>query len=249
MPDSEIRSDYDDIADAYRESKKHSFRSVIEEHTLFTVAGDVSGLDIVDLACGEGHYTRKLKAAGAASILGVDLSAEMMKLAIEAEQADPLGCTYLQQDASTLELEKQVDLVVGMFLLNYARSFNELLAFTRSAFRLLKSGGRFIGFNDNPLMGATDVGFYTQYQFEKIRKPDAMPGDVIIYRVTNLDGTVFDIINYYQPPEVYTTAFEEAGFADFKWDGPYLHPDAQGDPHWDRFMQSPPCNGFTATKP
>ena len=44
------------------------------------LAGDVRDQRILDLACGEGFYTRRLKAAGAARVLGIDVSAEMIAL-------------------------------------------------------------------------------------------------------------------------------------------------------------------------
>lgn len=54
-------SEYDAIAGAYKDSKQLSFRQYIEEYTLFEMLGDISGEKVLDLACGEGFYTRKLK--------------------------------------------------------------------------------------------------------------------------------------------------------------------------------------------
>ena len=55
---------YDQIAEEYKESKQLSFRKYVEEYTLFKISGDISNQSVLDLACGEGHYTRKLKSAG-----------------------------------------------------------------------------------------------------------------------------------------------------------------------------------------
>ncbi|MCY4545992.1 MAG: hypothetical protein OXD39_12205 [Gemmatimonadetes bacterium] len=57
-------SEYDAIAGAYKDSKQLSFRKYIEEYTLFETLGDIGGVKALDLACGEGFYTRKLKLAG-----------------------------------------------------------------------------------------------------------------------------------------------------------------------------------------
>ena len=57
-------SEYDAIAGAYKDSKQLSFRQYIKEYTLFQILGDISGEEALDLACGEGFYTRKLKLAG-----------------------------------------------------------------------------------------------------------------------------------------------------------------------------------------
>ena len=43
------------------------------------------------LACGCGYYTRRLKQHGVARVIGVDISSEMIRLAREHEQKEPLG--------------------------------------------------------------------------------------------------------------------------------------------------------------
>ena len=65
---------YDTIADAYRDSKQLPFREFIERYTLFELLGDIRGGKILDMACGDGFYTRLLKRAGASEVTGVDVS-------------------------------------------------------------------------------------------------------------------------------------------------------------------------------
>ena len=160
-------SEYDAIAGAYKDSKQLSFRKYIEEYTLFETLGDIGGVKALDLACGEGFYTRKLKRAGAGEALGVDVSAEMIRLAEAEERARPAGCRYLNRDAAALDLDEPVDLVVAMYLLNYARDADELRRFVRAAHGALKPGGRFVGFNDNVLNAPGGTVSYAQYGFEK----------------------------------------------------------------------------------
>ena len=160
-------SEYDAIAGAYKDSKQLSFREYIEEYTLLDTLGDINGVKALDLACGEGFYTRKLNRAGAGEVLGVDISAEMIQLAEAEERARPMGCRYLIQDAAALVLDKPVDLVVAMYLMNYARDANELLRFVRAAHSALKPGGRFVGFNDNVLSAPGGTISYARYGFEK----------------------------------------------------------------------------------
>ena len=112
---------YDTIAEAYQDSKQLPFRKAIERHTLFEALGDIRGMTVLDLACGGGFYTRLLKRAGAARVTGVDVSAEMIRLARRDEERDPLGCSYLCRDAADFEPEPgAADLVVAMYLLHYA---------------------------------------------------------------------------------------------------------------------------------
>ena len=256
-------SEYDVIAGAYKDSKQLSFRKCIEEYTLFETLGDISGVKALDLACGEGFYTRKLKRAGAGEVLGVDISAEMIRLAEAEERARPTGCRYLNRDAAVLALDEPVDLVVAMYLLNYARDANELLRFVRAAHAALKPGGRFVGFNDNVLSAPGGTASYALYGFEK--EYTAAPikgtqsentqstgtpaeGDPIVYRFTNDDGTLFEFNNYYLSPGTYCRAFEEAGFVGFRWVDSQLHPSEQDNGFWDGFMVAPPIIGFAAVR-
>lgn len=195
-------SEYDAIAGVYKDSKQLSFRKYIEEYTLFETLGDISGVKALDLACGEGFYTRKLKRAGAGEVLGVDVSAEMIRLAEAEERARPTGCRYLNRDAMALVLDEPVDLVVAMYLLNYARDADELLRFVRAAHGALKPGGRFVGFNDNVLNAPGGTVSYARYGFEKAytgapseEKPsestptESTPSDVSLPEGTQNEGT------------------------------------------------------------
>ena len=53
----------------------------------------------MDLACGQGRVTRELARRGA-TVCGADLSAALIAQANAAEQADPLGISYVIADAA-----------------------------------------------------------------------------------------------------------------------------------------------------
>lgn len=242
---------YDRIAQEYRDSKQLDFRKQIEEYTLFKLAGDLTGLRVLDLACGEGIYSRKLKLKGAKEVVGVDLSAEMIALAEESERAEPLGCRYLVHDVLDLSLGEQYDVVVGMYLLNYARSREELNQFCRVVYTHLKAGGRYIGFNDNPMNSPLFYGTYRKYGFVKETPEERKEGDFIKYRMFNPDGTEFSFDNYFLPAPTYAEAFASAGLRDFRWEGPFLDPHeslAEKQSYWAEFMEQPPMIGFSASK-
>ena len=160
-------AEYDAIAEQYRDSKRLPFREVIERRTLFELLGDIRGKTVLDLACGDGFYTRLLKQAGAAAVTGVDLSAEMIRLAEREEQARPLGCKYLQRDAAAFEPAETVDLVVATYLLNYARTGGQLRGFCQVCYDALRPGGRFAGINDNVRNPPRGTGLWSKYSFER----------------------------------------------------------------------------------
>jgi hypothetical protein len=56
-----MTTDYDAITREYQRSKQQPWRHYVECFTLFELIGDLSGKAVLDLACGEGYYTRQLK--------------------------------------------------------------------------------------------------------------------------------------------------------------------------------------------
>ena len=242
---------YDGIAKEYQASKQLPFRLHIEEHSLFTLLGDLQGKRVLDLACGEGIYTRKMKRHGAVTILGVDISPKMIDLAESQEREQPIGCEYVVADVATLGKLDEFDVVVGVYLLNYAKSADELARFCEAIFKNLRAGGYFVGINDNPANPVEKYGLYTKYGFWKTTPSPRTEGTPITYHIRNPDGTEFRFDNYYLAPATYEAAFQQAGFADFTWCGPWLaHEGKQRFEagYWDLCLDHPPLIGMLAHK-
>ena len=94
-------TNYDPIAEQYQRSKQQPWRTFIECFTLMKLIGDPRGLQVLDVACGEGFYTRLIRERGAKAVTGVDLSQGMIDLARSQEAAHQLGISYLVGDART----------------------------------------------------------------------------------------------------------------------------------------------------
>ena len=67
-----MTTDYDPIAEQYKRFKLQPWRSCIESFTLMELIGDPSGQPVIDIACGEGFYSRLIRQRGAAKVLGID---------------------------------------------------------------------------------------------------------------------------------------------------------------------------------
>ncbi len=240
--------EYDAIAEAYRDSKRLPFRESIERYTLFEMLGDIRGKKVLDMACGDGFYTRLLKRAGASEVTGLDVSAEMIRMAEQEERRRPLGCAYLHQDVAAFEPSKTVDLVVAMYLLNYARTGQQLRRLCQVCHDALRPDGRFVGFNDNVLNPPRGTVSWKEYGLEKSCAPLPNEGGVVLYTVTNQDGRQFKFENFFLTPDTYRSAFQEAGSRDFRWVDLSLHPAQRGDPFWDDFMTTPPVIAFAASR-
>jgi SAM-dependent methyltransferase len=115
---SDMTTDYDPIAEQYKRSKLQPWRAHIEAYTLVGLLGDLAGKSLVDVACGDGYYTRRVRALGAGKVLGVDLSQRMVDLARAQEAQHALGIEYEVADARDLRLAEACDLAVAAYLLN-----------------------------------------------------------------------------------------------------------------------------------
>jgi toxoflavin synthase len=243
-------TNYDEIAEEYKRSKQVAWRYYIEQYSLCEVAGEVSGLSVLDLACGEGHYTRMFKKMGASRVVGLDLSAKMIELATAAEETEPLGIEYLVGDARSVHFKESFDVVLAAYLLNYARSEQDLLVMAKAIHRSLNPGGRFVTVNDNPEQQLSSFGNTRKYGFVKSADSELRSGAAIHYTFLQ-DGEEFVIENYYLDPATHVSVFEDAGFVDVHWHAPQLAPTESGvrAEYWADFLRDPPIALFACRKP
>jgi SAM-dependent methyltransferase len=124
----QLTTNYDPIAEQYKRSKQQPWRTHIEAFSLMQLIGDPTGKSVLDVACGEGFYSRMLKQCGATSVTGVDLSVGMIELAIQQEEINQQGIQFLVADAREYNPSEKYDLVIAAYLLNYAHNQQELQA-------------------------------------------------------------------------------------------------------------------------
>ncbi len=99
---------------------------------------DVSGLDGLDIGCGEGHNTRLVARRGA-RMTAIDISEAFVRHASEEEDREPLGIDYRVADSASLPF--------GDEAFGFATAFMSLMDMPSperaiaEAFRVLRSGG------------------------------------------------------------------------------------------------------------
>jgi SAM-dependent methyltransferase len=232
-------AEYDEIGSRYSEAKTAPWRLHLEAYTLEQVAGDVGGLRVLDLACGDGFYSRRFMRRGARATLGVDVSAEMVALARRAEATEPLGCRYLCSDVTELHLEAPFDLAVAAYLFNYARSRAELVRYCAAAFAGLRPGGRLVGVNDLTDDGVTSVRDFSRHGFCKSGPSPYVEGGAITWEFALPAGRSFAVTNYLWKPETYLTALRDAGFRSAEWHPVRVSPEGRSgfpDGFWDDLL-------------
>ena len=239
---------YDTIAEPYRDSKQLPFRYVVEGYTLFRTLGDLRNRRVLDLGCGEGFYTRQFRRAGAAHVIGVDISGAMTQLAQAEEQARPIGCRYVCADAATYAPPAPMDIVAAVYLLNYARTREELERLCCVCFGALRPGGRLVGFNDNVRRSPRPGESLAKYGFERTVERPLREGDPIRYRTANPDGQWVEFDNYFLLPATYEAAMRNAGFTGFEWLDALTDPAESASSFWNGLQAQAPFTAFCASK-
>ncbi len=244
-------AEYDRIGERYSEAKQQPFRIHLEAYTLERLAGDVRGARVVDFACGDGFYSRRLMRAGAASTLGIDASAEMVSLGEHAEAASPLGCSYRHGDVAEVTDLGTFDLAIAAYLLNYAHTRAELRRFCQVAFASLRPGGRLLGVNDFTDDGRTGARDYPAHCFRKIGPEPYVEGAPITYEFLLPEGRSFAITNYYWRPDTYLEELRAAGFSIAGWHPFAVAPHAKRelpDGFFDDLVRDRPLAAFEARR-
>ena len=99
---------------------------------------------VLDLGCGTGKLTRLLAGEGY-DMIGVDLSEEMLEVALEHEMEDPKQILYLQQDMREFELYGTVRAIVSICdSMNYLEDYEDLVQTLKLVNNYLDPQGVFI---------------------------------------------------------------------------------------------------------
>jgi SAM-dependent methyltransferase len=110
----------------------------------------VQGLRVVDLGCGFGWFCRWAREAGAASVLGLDLSERMLARA-RAETSDA-AITYRRADLDALDLpDAAFEFAYSSLALHYVEDLGRLIT---TVHRALVPGGRFVFSIEHPIYTA-----------------------------------------------------------------------------------------------
>jgi ubiquinone/menaquinone biosynthesis C-methylase UbiE len=237
---------YDKFAEQYKASKRLPFREYIEWYSYNKLLGDVSQKSVLDLACGEGYYTRRIKRKGAGTVVGVDISEKMIRLAKQQEQNHPLEIDYLLGDVMALANIFKFDLVVASYLLNYAQTKEQLLKMFQTIAANLKSGNRFVGINNNPDQPPESFPICEKYGFTKSISGPLKEGAAITYEFFR-GGQKFHFDNFYLSRSTHEWAAKQAGLNSIQWHKIEVSPDGLkifGRDFWQDFIDYEPIVGI-----
>jgi SAM-dependent methyltransferase len=154
QPDG-VRQTYDDAQSDGRYEEGMARMAVYHRHcqdpVIFRTLGEIRGRSLLDLACGDGFYTRRFRADCAADpVMGIDLSPKQIERAEAIEQREHLGIEYQVGDVRSLGWERRFDVVTAIHLLHYLENEAEIESVLRGIHRALGAGGCFVTMIANP---------------------------------------------------------------------------------------------------
>lgn len=131
-----------------------------EWQTLEAMLPDFQGKQVLDLGCGFGWHCQYAMAHGAASALGIDISANMLEKARQQNQY--AAVTYQQLPIEDIDLPPEsFDCVLSSLAFHYLASFDDIAA---KVYRLLRPNGSFVFSVEHPTFTAygSQDWFYDQ---------------------------------------------------------------------------------------
>ena len=218
--------------------------------SFFSLLGDISNKSVIDFGCGTGNYTRLIKQKTSQKVIGVDISSEMIKIALIPEAKEPLGIIYEVHDIVKPYKNELFDIVVINYVLNHANSFEMLKAIIKNSFDILNKNGKVLGHTVSPFIESKNFPKLLKYglKFEVDREPIQKYDPFHVEFISFDSNAKFD--DFFVPPEDYERAFEECGFVKFKWFYPNLGEEFVNEKEeWEEYLEIKHGIMFEAFKP
>ena len=121
------------------------FHKHIINPTLLNLLGDVRGKAVLDVACGEGHFSRKLaeQAKSDIQITGIDASKKLIDIAQKKNEPFSHSIKFLVGDASRLDglPSNSFDVAICNMALMFIKRYEEAI---QEVARVLKPQGHFV---------------------------------------------------------------------------------------------------------
>lgn len=210
------------VADWYNkhlETNDDTYHVKVVFPNLLRMLGNINGKKVLDLACGQGIFSEKLRDQGAL-VTGVDLGKQLIKIAEEnslsVKQKGTHKVTYHVASADDLFMLKNgsFDVVVCILALQNIENLQKTIA---EASRVLTPNGKLIFVLNHPSFRNPRKTFWAfneqddtqyrrvdEYMSESHIKIDMTPGSATEKKFT---------VSFHRPLQVYVKALSKAGFA------------------------------------
>ena len=207
MTNLDLESEWEEMAPhwiKHMRETSNSTREVQLDPPMLEQCGDVTGLRVVDLGCGEGRFTRKLVRCGAGKVLGLDKSETMVQAEKELQTGND---EYRIEDVQDLGCLADTSFDLAVSYLNQC-DLPDFNANTREVYRILKPGGRFVISNLHPMRSATGLWCKNEAGEKKHVTVDKYFNEGI-RRWTIME---VELTNFHRILEIYVNAYISTGF-------------------------------------
>ena len=177
-----------------------------EWQTFRSLLPELSRMQVLDLGCGFGWHCRYAREQHAASVTGVDLSANMLQRA--REMTDDPQIEYLQMAIEDIDFSPgQFDIVISSLAIHYVERFDDLC---RRIHHCLRQGGRFVLSVEHPVFTALAAqDWYYSQDGEKLHWP---LDDYHLEGAREARFLDHDVIKYHRTVSTYLNTLLNAGF-------------------------------------
>lgn len=127
-----------------------TYNDFVEQPAIKSVMPPIKDKTILDLGCGTGHFAKYCIEKGAAKVIGVDISSNMIQKAKEENSHEKIE--YICMPIEELILDDQkFDVIISSLAIHYIEDYAKLIAKVRS---LLHKNGQFIFSTEHPIVTA-----------------------------------------------------------------------------------------------
>jgi ubiquinone/menaquinone biosynthesis C-methylase UbiE len=212
---------------------------------LFAMIGDVNGLRVLDVPCGNGHNWRRLARSGA-SVTGIDSSAPIIARNQVREQREPCGIQYHAADAASMSVVNDdcFDLVISqMGFMDIPDAAGAIVEMGR----VLVKGGRLVAMFSHPCFDIPESSIWieestypTSTVWRKLRRYFQPFEGKVYWRI---NGRFESTASYHRPLSWYVRSLRKAGLVLTALEEPVPTPAfAVEEPEWSRRMSEVPMH-------
>ncbi len=189
-----------------------SYQAKVIRPNLLRIVGDVKNAAVLDLACGQGYFTRMLAEAGAKPI-GVDISKELIMYAVKKSAERKIE--YKASPAHKLSFLKDSSIDVAICVLAF-QNIENLADVMKEVSRVLSKEGRMIIVLNHPafrIPQASDWGFDEKRSIQYRREDSYISEKTISIEMHPGKKGSEKTVSFHRPLQYYFKLFSKNGFA------------------------------------
>ncbi len=189
-----------------------SYQAKVIRPNLVRLLGDAKNTTVLDLACGQGYFTRLIREAGAETI-GADISKELISFAVKKTGAR--GIDYHVSPAHKLGFLKNASIDTVVCVLAF-QNIDNLPEVMKELSRVLKENGKIILVLNHPafrIPQASDWGFDEKKALQYRRMDSYMSEKTISIEMHPGKKGSEKTVSFHRPLQYYFKLFSKNGFA------------------------------------